>query len=233
MPSASRSPLMPAGLGHRGRHRHRRLAHRPAARLYRRRLGAAARHRAARGRLLGRDDGDDGARDLRPRRFRPRRFQPPPDRAEARAPLAFWILLLAVWGALNAVFLGGDLFNLYVALELLTFAAVPLVCLDGRGRDARGRAALSAVRAARLGALPARHGAALRRLRHARHRPAGRPGPTPSRSACGCGGADDGGTAGQDRALPAASVAAARPCRRAGRRRAPCSRRWWSRRRSS
>jgi multicomponent Na+:H+ antiporter subunit D len=46
---------------------------------------------------------------------------------EARAPLAFWILLQAVWAALNIVFLGGDLFNLYVALELLTFAAVPLV----------------------------------------------------------------------------------------------------------
>jgi len=51
---------------------------------------------------------------------------------EARAPFAFWILLLAIWGALNTVFLGGDLFTLYVALELLTFAAVPLVCLDGR-----------------------------------------------------------------------------------------------------
>ena len=34
-------------------------------------------------------------------------------------------------GALNAVALGSDLFNLYVALELLTFAAVPLVCLKG------------------------------------------------------------------------------------------------------
>jgi formate hydrogenlyase subunit 3/multisubunit Na+/H+ antiporter MnhD subunit len=51
---------------------------------------------------------------------------------EARAPLVFWTLLLAIWGGLNAVFLGGDLFNLYVALELLTFAAVPLVSLDGR-----------------------------------------------------------------------------------------------------
>jgi len=51
---------------------------------------------------------------------------------ETRAPLVFWTLLLAVWGALNAVFIGGDLFNLYVALELLTFAAVPLVSLDGR-----------------------------------------------------------------------------------------------------
>ena len=51
---------------------------------------------------------------------------------EARAPFAFWILLLAIWAALNTVFLGGDLFTLYIALELVTFAAVPLVCLDGR-----------------------------------------------------------------------------------------------------
>ena len=51
---------------------------------------------------------------------------------EARAPLAFWTLLLGVWGALNMVFVGNDLFNLYVALELLTFGAVPLVSLDGR-----------------------------------------------------------------------------------------------------
>src|SRR5271169_5038524 len=57
---------------------------------------------------------------------------PTPPGTEARAPLVFWILLLAVWAALNAVFLGADLFNLFVALELLTFAAVPLVCLDGR-----------------------------------------------------------------------------------------------------
>ncbi len=59
-------------------------------------------------------------------------FPTPAGTVEARAPFAFWILLLAVWGALNTVFLGGDLFTLYVALELLTFAAVPLVCLDGR-----------------------------------------------------------------------------------------------------
>jgi formate hydrogenlyase subunit 3/multisubunit Na+/H+ antiporter MnhD subunit len=52
--------------------------------------------------------------------------------AEARNRLVFWTLLLAVWGALNLVFLGSDLFNLYVALELLTFAAVPMVSLDGR-----------------------------------------------------------------------------------------------------
>src|SRR6516162_10542356 len=53
-------------------------------------------------------------------------FRTPEGSSEARAPFAFWILLLAVWGALNTVFLGGDLFTLYVALELLTFAAVPL-----------------------------------------------------------------------------------------------------------
>jgi formate hydrogenlyase subunit 3/multisubunit Na+/H+ antiporter MnhD subunit len=59
-------------------------------------------------------------------------FRTPPGSLEARAPFAFWILLLAIWGALNTIFLGGDLFTLYVALELLTFSAVPLVCLDGR-----------------------------------------------------------------------------------------------------
>lgn len=56
---------------------------------------------------------------------------------ETRAPFAFWILLLAIWGALNTIFLGGDLFTLYVALELLTFAAVPLVSLDGRAETLR------------------------------------------------------------------------------------------------
>jgi formate hydrogenlyase subunit 3/multisubunit Na+/H+ antiporter MnhD subunit len=59
-------------------------------------------------------------------------FRTPPDLPETRAPLAFWTLLLGVWAALNAVLLGDDLFNLFVALELLTFSAVPLVCLDGR-----------------------------------------------------------------------------------------------------
>ncbi len=56
---------------------------------------------------------------------------------EARAPLVFWLLLLAVWGSLNLVFVSGDLFTLYVALELLTFSGVPLVCLDGRGETLR------------------------------------------------------------------------------------------------
>ena len=59
-------------------------------------------------------------------------FGTPPELTEKRAPLAFWTLLQGLWAALTVVFLGGDLFNLFVALELLTFSAVPLVCLDGR-----------------------------------------------------------------------------------------------------
>jgi formate hydrogenlyase subunit 3/multisubunit Na+/H+ antiporter MnhD subunit len=54
------------------------------------------------------------------------------DAAESRAAFLFWPLLLTVWSGLNAVFVGADLFHLFVALELLTFGAVPLVCLDGR-----------------------------------------------------------------------------------------------------
>jgi len=64
-------------------------------------------------------------------------FGTPAGQREARAPFSFWLLLLAVWGSLNLVFVSGDLFTLYVALELLTFAGVPLVCLDGRGETLR------------------------------------------------------------------------------------------------
>ncbi len=56
---------------------------------------------------------------------------------ESRRSLSFWLLLLAVWGGLNLVFVTRDLFTGYVALEMLTFAAVPLVCLDGSGETIR------------------------------------------------------------------------------------------------
>jgi hypothetical protein len=64
-------------------------------------------------------------------------FATPAGVTEARAPLTFWTLLLAVWGSLNLVLVKVDLFTLYVALELLTFAAVPLVCLDCASRLVR------------------------------------------------------------------------------------------------
>ena len=60
-----------------------------------------------------------------------------PGEPEKRAPFVFWLLLMAVWGSLNLVFVSGDLFTLYVALELLTFSGVPLVCLDGKGETLR------------------------------------------------------------------------------------------------
>lgn len=61
-----------------------------------------------------------------------RNFLPEPGASETRGSLAFWMLLLGVWAGLNMVALGQDLFTLFVALELLTFSAVPLVSLDGR-----------------------------------------------------------------------------------------------------
>jgi len=64
-------------------------------------------------------------------------FGTPRHAPESRANLTFWLLLMAVWGALNLVFVSGDVFTQYVALELLTFAGVPLVCLDGRGETLR------------------------------------------------------------------------------------------------
>jgi multicomponent Na+:H+ antiporter subunit D len=64
-------------------------------------------------------------------------FGTPRGSAESRAAYSYWLLLLAVLGALNLVFVSGDLFTLYVALELLTFAGVPLVCLAGSGETLR------------------------------------------------------------------------------------------------
>ncbi len=54
-----------------------------------------------------------------------------PGRGEARGSLVFWIMLQAIGAALSLLFLGRDLFNLYVGVELLTFAAAPLVCVKG------------------------------------------------------------------------------------------------------
>lgn len=51
---------------------------------------------------------------------------------ESRQTFAFWPLFFSLWAAVNAVFLVRDVFSLYVALELLTLAAVAMVALDGR-----------------------------------------------------------------------------------------------------
>lgn len=72
---------------------------------------------------------------------------------------AFWPLWLALWAALNALFVSGDLFNVYVALELLTVAAVSLVVLEGGVEAMRG--ALRYLLAALVGALAVLLGIAL------------------------------------------------------------------------
>jgi len=49
----------------------------------------------------------------------------------ARAQQFFWPLWLFMWSALNALFVSGDIFNLYVTLELLGLSAVALAALSG------------------------------------------------------------------------------------------------------
>jgi formate hydrogenlyase subunit 3/multisubunit Na+/H+ antiporter MnhD subunit len=66
--------------------------------------------------------------------YAPAKFRVGPDGRETRLSLVFWVLVAGLWTAMNAVSLGNDLFNFYVAVELLTFSAVPLVALDGRAR---------------------------------------------------------------------------------------------------
>ncbi len=48
--------------------------------------------------------------------------------------LRFWTLWPLLLGSLNALFLSRDLFNIYVTLELVTLAAIPLVLLAGPGK---------------------------------------------------------------------------------------------------
>jgi multicomponent Na+:H+ antiporter subunit D len=52
--------------------------------------------------------------------------------ARVRGGTMYWALSLALWSSLNAVYLSGDLFNTYVAFELMGLSAVGLVALAGR-----------------------------------------------------------------------------------------------------
>ena len=64
-----------------------------------------------------------------------RYFDPEPGRQSAEAAHRqryFWPLFLFLWASLNALFLSADIFNLYVTLELIGFAAVALVALAGK-----------------------------------------------------------------------------------------------------
>jgi multicomponent Na+:H+ antiporter subunit D len=64
--------------------------------------------------------------------FAARWFAPSDDPWRPRE--GFWPLWLLLWAALNALFLSGDVFNIYVALELVTVAAVGLVIVGGDDR---------------------------------------------------------------------------------------------------
>ena len=124
-------------------------------------------------------------------------------------------MLQAISAALAIIFVSGDLFNLYVALELLTFAAVPLACVEGRAETYA--AALRYLLFALFGSIFYLLGAALLygafgtldiQLLAERMRPA------PGRHRGG--GADDRRPSRQDGALPAASLAAAGARQRPG-----------------
>lgn len=77
----------------------------------------------------------------------------------ARGRHDFWPLWLFLWAGLNALFVSGDIFNLYVTLELLGFSAVALVALAGT-RDAI-TAAMRYMLASLLGSLSFLLGVAL------------------------------------------------------------------------
>ena len=57
--------------------------------------------------------------------------------AEARGRDLFWTLWLFMWTALNGLFLTGDVFNVYVCLELVGMSAVALVSIAEGGQALR------------------------------------------------------------------------------------------------
>ncbi|HSQ21407.1 MAG TPA: proton-conducting transporter membrane subunit, partial [Coriobacteriia bacterium] len=71
----------------------------------------------------------------------------------------FWTLWLFMWTSLNGLFLTGDVFNVYVCIELVGISAVTLVTLSG-GPDAL-RAGLRYLFASMLGAMTYLLGVAL------------------------------------------------------------------------
>lgn len=71
----------------------------------------------------------------------------------------FWPLFWFLWSGLNAVWLGGDLFNLYVGLELISLSAVGLVAFGGKANALR--ASIRYLLAALLGSLAYLLGVAL------------------------------------------------------------------------
>jgi len=58
-----------------------------------------------------------------------REFAPGPSGSETAHGYAFWPLFYLLWGGANAGFLTTDLFNLYVALEMVSLAAVAMAAM--------------------------------------------------------------------------------------------------------
>ena len=58
--------------------------------------------------------------------------------AKSNKSINFWSLWLFLFAALNALFLSGDIFNLYVTLEMLGLSAVALVALAGSANALSG-----------------------------------------------------------------------------------------------
>ncbi len=52
-------------------------------------------------------------------------------KSNSRKEHLFWPIWLLLWGGLNGLFISGDIFNLYVTLELVSLGAIPLIALAG------------------------------------------------------------------------------------------------------
>ena len=138
---------------------------------------------------------------------------------------AFWPLWLVLLAGLNAIYLSGDIFNIYVALEVFGLAAVGLTSPRAARRPPRGGLTYLFARLVRQPAFPARRALSLCRLRAGSTSPASRRSRAPRRRAGP--GADLAGLRSRPRSSRCTSGCP--PHIRAPRRRpAPSSRPWCS-----
>ena len=192
-----------------------------AARLHARRLCAAARHRAPSRRIFRRHARDGGTDRARRRALRSDQFRDAA-RTDGKACAAGFLDLVARHPGGVEPRLSGRRPLQSLCRPRASHLRGGAVGLSRRtSRDGGRGAALSPVRAVRLGVLSARRRLALWSLWHARHRASG---PAYSLRACRMAGgrADDRRAAGEDGAFPIAFVAApgARQRARRGQRRA-------------
>lgn len=213
------------GIGRRGRDRVSRMALRPAAHLYARRLCAPARHSAPGRWVLGRHAGDRGTDRTGCRAIREDQFRHAPGNRKVGA-AGLLDLAAGRAGGPQPSFPERGLVQSLCRLRASHLRRGSAGFSRRTSGDSGSGVALSLVRAVRLGVLSSGCGLALRGLWHTRYRPPLRAYPSPTRGMVSSR-ADDRRTPGERPRSFRCICGCRPPTPMRPRPPAPCSRAWW------